>query len=115
MRLTELEPEFLHIEASDRYARVDDLGSSHGIVFLCPKCLVDNGGERPGVHSILCWFANRGVPAELEPGPGRWTAEGTGYSDLTFQPQVPGGMRSVQITDGCRAHFHVTAGVVDLC
>lgn len=81
------------------------LAQAQGIIFVCPLCLAANGGVRAGVHSVICWFT--GVPASVEPGPGRWNPSGTGIDDLTF---VPPGAVSVQLIGGCNWHGFVIRG-----
>lgn len=93
------------------YVKVDALAEAQGIKFLCPACFVTNGGS-VGTHSVLCWFLNRGVPDNVTPGPGRWTASGTNYHDLTLGPGQ-NGKSSVQLLgDGCKWHGHVINGNV---
>jgi hypothetical protein len=105
MKLIELEPHLLKIESLTSYHRIDDVTQAQGIMFLCPKCYATNNGP-VGMHSVLCWFANKGVPGELTPGPGRWSASGTDYTNLTLSP-------SVHLTGpGCGWHGFITNGEV---
>lgn len=78
-----------------------------GLMFLCPKCFVENGGP-VGTHSVICWFVGR-VPDEVDPKPGRWTPQGTSMSDLTFVPSA-GRTQSVLLTGGCGWHGFVVDG-----
>ncbi len=113
MKLVELEPQFVKLTDEPNVRRyVDTLAEAQGICFLCPACLKANGGQRPGVHSVLCWARGRGVPDAEVPGPGRWEFLGTGYHDLTFRA----GNSSVLLT-GCpnHAHFFITNGEIVLC
>lgn len=113
MRLTELAPEWMCYEVrSDGiyHVRVDGIGAAQGIMFLCPKCFVANGGP-VGTHAVICWSRSRGVPDEASPGPGRWTLEGSSFEDLTLNGD--GGSRSVLLTcGGCAWHGFVTNGEV---
>jgi hypothetical protein len=114
MRLAELDPHFLVLAppgAEYSYRQTDDLAEAQGIMFACPTCFAKNGGL-VGTHQIICWSRSRGVPDDQSPMPGRWTLEGTGYTDLTLNGDPPGAARSVLLTGGCRAHFHVTSGEV---
>lgn len=108
MKLTDLEPEWvndfnaatgsLHRHV-DIHGPTDDprlpgnhltpltVADAQGVMFLCPVCFKKNGGPE-GTESVLCWFKDRGVPDNAEPGPGRWTASGTGFGDLTLSPSV---------------------------
>lgn len=106
MHLLDLDPHFLKIidEKTYRYEGVA-IEEAQGIQFVCPACFKTNGNTEVGTHSVICWFANQGVPPELEPKPGRWARKGTGYSDLSLGP-------SVQLVGGCNAHFHVTNGEI---
>lgn len=87
MRLTELEPSFLRITDERTEHRIDNIEDAQGILFLCPKCFVENKG-RVGTHSVVCWFKDRGVPDDRTPGPGRWDVVATEYEDLTLSPSV---------------------------
>lgn len=115
MRLRDLEPELLRIESKTVRRYVDSLADAQGVLFLCPKCYVANGGA-VGTHSVMCWFDGREVPDDEVPGPGRWTPQGTGLDDLTLQGRYVAagqyGARSVQLNGGCCAHFHITNGEV---
>src|ERR1700744_1261741 len=94
----ELEAQFLQYEERDGNTylkKVESLNDAHGIIFLCPKCFVANGGD-VGTHSVICWFKGE-VPDHAEPKPGRWNPSGAGYEDLTF---VAPGAFSVLLTSG---------------
>lgn len=86
---------------------VDAIAEADGLMFLCPKCFVENGGP-VGTHSVICWFVGR-VPDEVDPKPGRWTPQGTSMSDLTFVPSA-GRTQSVLLTGGCGWHGFVVDG-----
>ena len=88
---------------------VDTLAEAHGVLFLCPKCYVANGGD-VGTHPVICWFTGK-VPDYASPGPGRWNPQGTGLIDLTFVPGVKS--CSVAIIGGCEWHGFVTNGRAD--
>lgn len=109
MRLVDLDPRFLKVETERSFRDVDDIAAADGIVFLCPKCLGDNGGQRPGVHSIICWQPH--IPQTIPPTPGRWSFVGTGIEDLTLKA----GSSSIALTSGCCAHFYITAGGIVWC
>lgn len=110
MKLTDLDPEWITYTGNGRHQRFSDshshvayapdsdgyvdvpsspldIAHAHGVLFLCPTCFKKNGGA-VGTESVLCWFADRGVPASELPGPGRWAASGTSFDDLTLQPSV---------------------------
>jgi hypothetical protein len=91
------------------------LAEAQGVLFLCPACFTKNGGPA-GTHAVLCWSRSRGVPDGVEPGPGRWTLNGTSFDDLTLDGDPPGQPRSVDLTKGggCTWHGHVTHGEVTL-
>lgn len=82
------------------------LANAHGVIFLCPKCFVANGGEM-GTHSVICFFEGK-VPDDAQPGPGRWKPTGTGIDDLTFVPGKKS--HSVALQAGCMWHGFVTNG-----
>ena len=105
MRLREqLEARFIRITTGHSFQYVDTLEDAQGILFLCPKCFASNGGP-VGTHSVICWFKHRGVPDDLEPGPGRWEPSGLGYHDVSLTP-------SVNLSDpgGCLWHGWVKEG-----
>lgn len=115
MRLTALDPHFLILAppgADYSYRETDAIAEAQGVMFLCPVCFVANHGA-VGTHRIICWSRSRGVPDEMDPKPGRWSLDGSGYQDLTLNGDPPGAARSVLLqTAPCAAHFHVTAGEV---
>lgn len=85
---------------------VPTLAEAQGVMFLCPMCYARNGGA-VGTHTIICWFADRGVPDSQTPGPGRWEPAGTGIDDLTF---VGPAAASVGLMGGCQWHGFVHDG-----
>ncbi len=110
-KLRELEAEFLKITGDRTYQCKDvSFEEAQGVIFLCPKCFLANSGSR-GTHSVICWFAGKGVPDDLHPKPGRWNPSGTGIEDLTF---VEPGAVSVLLTGpGCGWHGFVKNGRAD--
>lgn len=106
MKLVELRAQFIKITSVREFSHVQTLPEAQGIIFLCPKCFEVQGGQI-GTHSVICWFANCGVPDDLDPKPGRWNPAGTGYDDLTF---VPPGPVSVLLLGGCGWHGFVKDG-----
>lgn len=123
MRFSELEPKFLRryevIETwtrrkedgtdeqitgpRDHYEVVEKLEEANGIEFLCPKCFQQNGGP-VGTHVVICW--QPGIPANVNPGPGRWKLVGTSFEDISLVANPT----SVQLQGGCNAHFTVLNG-----
>jgi hypothetical protein len=92
---------------------VDTIGEAQGVWFDCPKCYADHGMSNVGVHGVLCWFSDCGIPDDIAPGPGRWLPVGTSLDDLTLNSHTS---RSVLLPgDGCGAHFYVTGGEVTFC
>ena len=106
MKLTDLRAQFLKITSPREFSHVQTLSEAQGIIFLCPKCFEVHGGPE-GTHSVICWFAGRGVPDDMDPKPGRWNPAGTGYDDLTF---VEPGSVSVLLLGGCGWHGFVKNG-----
>ena len=106
MRLSRLDAKLLKIEPDRSMRPVSPLAEAQGILFLCPKCFA-SAGNSIGVHSVICWFKNRGVPDDMTPLPGRWNPSGTGIEDLTF---VEPGAVSVLLTSGCCWHGFVKNG-----
>src|SRR6267142_3438022 len=110
MRLTSLQPQWVNYESAsyvDRFTdlhthveydqeevaegyhdQLEEFAKADGVMFLCPVCFVKNGGP-VGTESVLCWFANKPyIPASAIPGPGRWTASGSSFDDLSLSPSV---------------------------
>lgn len=91
MKLADLEAEL--VRATDRgWHRVGTLAEAQGLLLLCP-C-----GDG---HSLVVWFADRGVPSSCEPAP-RWVVSGTCLADLTLTPSI----------DAKCWHGHVHGGAV---
>jgi hypothetical protein len=86
---------------------VDTLIEADGVMFLCPKCFVENSGP-VGTHRVICWFVGK-VPDDVVPKPGRWTPTGTDLHDLTFVPSA-GRSHSVLLTGACGWHGFVVNG-----
>jgi hypothetical protein len=107
LTLVQLEAHLLRRDPKDgreQHVQVDALAQAQGVWFLCPKCFTANGGAA-GTHMVLCWFRDRGVPAEVTPGPARWVVTGTGLDDLTLSP-------SIQLLGACKWHGFIVAGAV---
>ncbi|MCW5893306.1 MAG: hypothetical protein KIT14_22555 [bacterium] len=115
MRFEDLEPRWLgEVDVGERSWRElpPETGpaSAQGVFFLCPVCFATNSGP-VGTHGILCWTPQ--VPAAMQPGPGRrWHLRGSSFADLTLAGV---GSDSVLLTSGCRAHFFVRGGIVEVC
>ena len=107
MKLIELEPSFLKTSEKS-HSRIEDILQADGILFLCPKCFLENKGSI-GTHSIICWQPH--VDPNKSPKPGRWKFLGTGFIDLTLQATSS----SISLTSGCKAHFFITAGEIIMC
>lgn len=105
MRLTQLAARWV-VQASDdgsfRKSRDDPQPAAFGVMFLCPKCFADNGGE-VGTHSVIVPFADRGVPTGFMPTMPRWSATGETLETLTTKP-------SIAIQGGCGWHGWITDG-----
>ena len=105
MRLRDLKPQFVKFIDEWTFKKVDDIVDADGICFLCPKCFEANQSA-VGTHSIICWQPH--VPQTMEPKPGRWKFEGTGYEDLTLTASSS----SILLLGGCKAHFFVKGGEI---
>lgn len=86
MTLRELEARFLKLKENGFIHNVA-FEEAQGIEFLCPSCFIKDNGPI-GTHWIICWFADRGVPDNVFPGPERWPVSGTGLDDLTLNPSI---------------------------
>ncbi len=53
MRLTDLDPKFLHFVSEREFKCVDAIGEADGVEFLCQKCFVARGPD--GTHRVICW------------------------------------------------------------
>jgi hypothetical protein len=107
----DLEAQFIRYEERDGHiyhVHVDKLEEADGILFLCPKCFVENAGNL-GTHAVICWFVGK-VSGDVHPRPGRWVPSGTSYEDLTF---VGPAAASVLLTAGCNWHGFVKQGSAD--
>lgn len=105
MRLRDLDPHFMR-SVDDRTSQiVETIDQAHGLRFECPVC---------GEHGIICWSRTAGTPDDRDPGPGRWRLVGTSLDDLSLMEE-PGASRSVLLTGGCKAHFFVTNGEIQVC
>jgi hypothetical protein len=130
MKLVELEPQFLKLGPQEEYRgefafdpmdpskgtyfetrkrqtylNVDEFTQADGVMFLCPKCFLQNSGPR-GTHMCICWQPR--VPLIISPGPGRWNFQGSNYDDLT----LVAGSSSILIQGGCNAHFWIRNGEI---
>lgn len=101
MKLTELEPQFVRAVGSGGHQDVDTLAEAQGVIFTCPACYAKNGNSDIGVHSVLVWFRDRGVPDEAFPRPARWTASGSSLNDLTLSPSI-----NLQTDERSRDEWH---------
>lgn len=104
MRLLDLKPRLLKIDAADSWEWIESVAEADGIIFLCPVCWTQNSGS-VGTHSIICWKPH--VPLTRAPGPGRWNLVGSSLSDLSLRA----GSSSVLLQGApCKAHFFVENG-----
>ncbi len=87
---------------------IEDIKEADGILLLCPLCFQNNGGSNIGVHSILLYQPH--IPQEYNPTGGRWSFLGTGLEDL----ELVAASSSIQLEEGCKAHFFIRNGAVDL-
>ena len=94
MKLTDLEPQLLRLTGRT-INPTNTLIDAQGVRFLCPTC-IDNP------HLIVCWFADRGVPPDAMPGPGRWRVSGYDVVDITITPSIRSSACGWQglVTDG---------------
>lgn len=108
-RLTDLEPEWVLAGPGNGIGRAKSIEEAQGVMFLCPKCFLKNGGPR-GTHSVLLWAHNRGVAPALSPGPGRWIFKGTDFDNLSLVAP-PGNTDSVDTRGGsCGWHGWIRNG-----
>lgn len=110
--LADLDPQFVRYVRRGPtvyHEKVDHIALAQGVRFLCPKCFEANGGP-VGTHVVVCWSRSKGIADDVQPGPGRWKMEGTGFADLTLNAEPPGGLPSIQLTGGCAWHGFITAG-----
>lgn len=98
--LIDLEAHFIKIIDEKSHRKDASFDDCDGIFFLCPLCFLVNEGS-VGTHGGICW--KPGVPAETQPGPGRWPHSGTGLHDLTLTP-------SIQLVGGCNWHGFIQNG-----
>lgn len=105
MKLRELEATFVGKATANSFNEQDTIDGAQGIMFDCPLC------HR---HSVLCWFSNPInapiVPADMEPGPGRWEASGSSIDDLTLNPSVNLDTQNAREHKSCLWHGWVKNG-----
>lgn len=109
MKLTELDPTFVRATPHGGHQDVATFAEAQGVLFVCPSCYRKNGNSGIGVHMVLVWFRDRGVPDDAVPKPARWAASGTSIADLTLTPSV-----NLQTNDASRDEWHgfITNGEV---
>lgn len=108
IKLTTLEPQFIQRIDDRSWHEVDALAAADGIMFLCPKCWVENNGPI-GTHAVVCWAPS--VPQTTSPTPGRWNMVGTGFDDLS----LVAGSSSIHLAgEGCQWHGFIRDGEVTL-
>ena len=107
LNLKALEASFLKLIPDNSFETVDSINDADGVMFLCPKCFVANKGP-VGTHSVICWRPH--VPQDVHPIPGRWGFLGNGIDDL----ELKAGSSSVSLTTGCKAHFFVRDGIIQM-
>jgi hypothetical protein len=108
INLSSLEPHLLKYIDENTYEYTFNINEADGISFLCPECYDKNGGAI-GTHTILCWTPK--IPLSVSPSPGRWFIIGTDISNITLEQSSS----SIQLNNGCRAHFFVRNGIVTNC
>lgn len=108
---TALEPAFIrYLEQDGKVSfEASNIADAHGIMFLCPKCYLANGGP-VGTHRVVCWSRRRGTPEHATPGPGRWYWSGADFARLTLNGDT-GASSSVKLEGGCRWHGHIIRGL----
>lgn len=109
MKLTELDPTFVRATGNGGHQDVATLAEAQGVLFVCPSCYQRNGNSDIGVHMVLVWFRDRGVPDDAVPKPARWAVSGSSLDDLTLQPSI-----SLQTDERSRDEWHgfITNGQV---
>lgn len=99
MKLADLDSQFVGAWQPRQFTRLDSVEGAQGLLFQCPSCA--QGKERGsedgrnfvvGAHYVLCWFSNprnaSTVPADVFPGPGRWSFTGDLIDAVTLSPSV---------------------------
>jgi hypothetical protein len=111
VKLRELNPQFLRYEGEDgklmHAGEPPDvtLEQADALMFLCPKCFMENGGA-PRTHRVICNRPRVPLRPGIYVGPGRWEFHGTGFDDLT----LVAGSSSILLEGGCQAHFFIRSG-----
>lgn len=108
MKITELDATFVRYTGNGGHQDVAAFAEAQGVLFTCPGCYRRNGNSDIGVHMVLVWFRDRGVPDEAEPKPARWAASGSSLDDLSLTPSI-----NLATDDHSRDEWHgyITAGV----
>lgn len=107
MKITDLDATFVR-HTDNGHRDVGAFADAQGVIFTCPGCYRRNGNSDIGVHSVLVWFRDRGVPDDAEPSPARWEAKGSALDDLTLSPSI-----NLVTDDHSRDEWHgfITNGV----
>jgi hypothetical protein len=108
MNLSELHPRCLKLTSTQSFDTTAEFKDCDGIIFLCPVCFRTNNGP-VGTHSVICFKPH--VPLTVNPGPGRWSFQGTSADDLT----LVAGSSSVLLDSDCKAHFFIRSGEIINC
>jgi hypothetical protein len=86
MKLTELQPVLLEhreFEGDVHCVAAASLESAEGLAIMCPAC---RGGND---HRHVFWTHRGLTPHTVRLSPGRWRLVGTGFGDLTLEPDPP--------------------------
>ena len=122
MKLTELNPVFITMPVQEEHwtfqATEDGPDGAGGIRFDCPQCRlhpendpwhVNSNGER---RHRLTLYVPDAFDGDPNIGPGRWSLVGDSFENLSLDG---GSSSSVLCEYGCRAHFFVKDGHIEMC
>ena len=122
MRLTDLNPKYHTMPVRKEYwtCRDTDEGpeGAGGITFDCPQCRMHPDKDEWRInsegksHHRVTLYVPEAFDSDPKIGPGRWSLVGTGFSDLSL---VGSTSSSVACRYGCRAHFFVKGGEIEMC
>ena len=87
-----------------------------GIEFDCPQCTLHpeqdewRVNSKGRMHHRISVFVPEAFDQDPKIGPGRWSLVGNDFSDLSLRA----GSNSVRCQYGCRAHFSINTGVIEM-
>lgn len=111
VKLADLDPQWLRYVADGGLGHVESIDQAQGLMFLCPKCFLANGGP-VRTHSVIVWSRSRGVPTRRRQGRGAGHSPALGFtiSPSTAIRLATRARIDLSGTAGCQWHGFITNG-----